>query len=83
MHQSEVSAFSPKSISLPGANSTPSVATTPSEVHTRSAVTCETPMNGISGCGVPGRGINFTAESRWQRKTWTAVHLPSLSISTE
>ena len=42
MHQSEMSAFNPKSISLPGANSTPSVATTPRTVQSRNAVTCET-----------------------------------------
>ena len=42
MHQSEMSAFNPKSTILPGMNSTPSVATTPSTVQSRSAVTCET-----------------------------------------
>ncbi len=41
-HQSETSASSPKSVSLPGANSTPHVAATPSTTQARRAVTCDT-----------------------------------------
>jgi len=33
-----------------------------------------TEMNWISGWGVPGRGITWVIELRWQRKTWVAVH---------